>query len=229
MLPTLAVLSAVVLLPAHASLIGSTPGDGDTLTEQPGTISVVMNEEILSVDGADGANALQITDADGRFYGDGCVAVDGDTASTQAQLGEAGDYTLTFQVVSADGHPVSDTIAFAFEPAAGEEGEPGAEAAPVCGEAAPAASEPAASEPAASEPGAAETDAPSDQDPAPATASSDQGAGVEGDGAEEEASPFPFLTVGILAVLAVLALIAYRANRLRKDAGRDRSEGTDGA
>lgn len=230
MLPTLAVLSAVVLLPAHASLIGSTPSDGDTLTEQPGTISVVMNEEILSVDGADSSNALQITDADGRFYGDGCVAVDGDTASTEAQLGEAGDYTLTFQVVSADGHPVSDTIAFTFEPAEGEAGEPGAEAAPVCGEAAPAASEPAASEPAATEPGgAAETGAPAGEDAAPATASSDQGAGVEGDGTEEEAAPFPFLTVGILAVLAVLAFIAYRANRLRKDVGRDGTDGTDGA
>ena len=30
------------------------------------------------------------------FYGDGCLTVDGDTASMEVQLGEAGDYAMTF-------------------------------------------------------------------------------------------------------------------------------------
>ncbi|MCH1883425.1 copper resistance CopC family protein [Agrococcus sp. ARC_14] len=198
MLSTLAVLTAVVLLPAHASLIGSTPADGDVLTEQPGTFSVVMNEEILSVDGADSANAMQITDAAGLFYGTGCLTVDGDSASLEAELGEAGDYSLTFQVVSADGHPVSDTIDFSFDPAAGEAGQPGVAAAPVCGAAAPGTTD----------------------ESVPATASADQG--QEGDAAaptegEDAAGSFPFIAIGVLALLAVLAVIAYRANRLRND------------
>lgn len=203
MLSTLAVLSAVLLLPAHASVIGSSPADGATVTEQPGTFSVVMNEQILSVDGADSANAIQITDAAGLYYGDGCLAVDGDTASLDAQLGEAGDYTMTYQVVSADGHPVSDTIAFAFDPAEGEVGAPGVAEAPACGAAQTASTESAAAEaPAAS----AE---PSDA-AVPATASAEQG-----EQSDADAAPFPFLTVGVLAVLAVLAVIAYRANRMR--------------
>src|SRR5690606_38508275 len=98
-------------------------------------------------------------DAAGLFYGDGCLSVDGDTASMQAQLGEAGDYTLTFQVVSADGHPVSDTIDFTFDPADGEAGAPGVAEAPVCGAAAAA-------------PGAEDD---GDGDSAPATASAEQG------------------------------------------------------
>ena len=135
MLPAVAAIAAILILPAHASVIGTTPAAGDVLTEQPGTFSVTMNEQILSVEGADSANAIQVTDASGLYYGDGCFTVDGDTISLDAELGEAGDYALTFQVVSSDGHPVSDTIDFSFEPAEGEAGEPGAAEAPVCGQA----------------------------------------------------------------------------------------------
>lgn len=197
----IAALAAVLLLPAHASVIGSTPADGDTLTEQPGTFSVVMNEEILALEGADGANAMQLTDAEGRFYGDGCLAVDGETISLDAALGTAGDYTLTYQIVSADGHAVDGTVAFAFEPEAGAEGAPGAETAPVCGEAA-AEETPAATEPAEPE---ATSDAPA------ATASADQGTGTEEP--TEAEGQFPFVAIGILAVLGVLAVIAYTINR----------------
>lgn len=210
MLPTLAVLSAVLLLPAHAAVIGSTPADGATVTEQPGTFSVVMNEEILSVSGADSANAIQITDAAGRFYGDGCLTVEGDTASIDAELGEPGDYTLTYQVVSGDGHPVSDTVAFTFEPAAAEAGAPGTAEAPVCGQAAPAETT-APSSAASTEPTTAAS-----AEAVPATASAEQGESGDAEApAEGEASSFPFVTAGVLAVLAVLAIIAYRANRLR--------------
>lgn len=203
MLPTLAALSVALLLPAHASVIGSTPSAGDVLTEQPGTFSVVMNEELLSVEGADSANAIQVTDASGRFYGDGCASVDGDTISLEAALGEGGEYALTFQVVSADGHTVSDTIPFTFEPAEGQAGEPGAAAAPVCGTA------------------PAEGEAPA------ATAESGEAAPeATDDGAVEQGSSFPFLAVGVLAMLAVLAVIAFRANRLRGEL-RERRDETD--
>ena len=194
MLPAVAAIAAILILPAHASVIGTTPAAGDVLTEQPGTFSVTMNEQILSVEGADSANAIQVTDASGLYYGDGCFTVDGDTISLDAELGEAGDYALTFQVVSSDGHPVSDTIDFSFEPAEGEAGEPGAAEAPVCGEAAPGAT----------------------SEGVEATASADQGQASETEApAEDAGGSFPFIAIGVLAVLAVLAVIAYRANRLR--------------
>lgn len=196
----LTALAAVLILPAHASVIGTTPAAGDVLTEQPGTFSVVMNEELLALEGAGGGNALQLTDASGRFYGDGCATVDGDTISLDAQLGEAGDYALTFQVVSADGHPVSDTIPFTFEPDSGEAGAPGVAEAPVCGQSTPSES----------------------AESVPATASAEQGQPAEGDSAaeEQEAGSFPFLALGVVALLAVLAVIAYRVNRLRGDVQR---------
>ncbi|WAC66113.1 copper resistance protein CopC [Agrococcus sp. SL85] len=202
----LAVAAALVavLLPAHASVIGSTPAEGDALAAQPGTVSVTMNEEILDVPGG-GSNALQVTDASGAFYGDGCASVEGDTVSMPVELGAPGEYELTYQVVSADGHPVSDTIAFTYE---GEAGPAGLAEAPVCGEA--AATEPAeateteaAAEPAP--PGATSDDAPAATDAADPAA---QGA--------DEGGAFPFIAVGVLAMLAVLALIAYTVNKGRR-------------
>ena len=219
--PALAVLAAALILPAHASVIGSTPTDGDVVTAQPSTFSVVMNEEILVVEGADGANAMQVTDASGLFYGDGCVSVDGDTVSLDVQLGEAGDYTMTFQVVSADGHAVSDTVDFAFDPAEGEAGEPGAAEAPVCG--APAETDPGTETDAGTETdGATESDGVAESNEVTAPVGEGEAAGeapAEGDG-----GAFPFVAIGVLAVLAVLAFIAYRANRLRGDVEERRDD-----
>lgn len=202
----LAALAAVVLLPAHAAMIGSTPSDGDTVTEQPGTFSVVMNEEILALEGADSANRLQLTDAEGLFYGDGCVAVDGDTISLEAELGDAGDYTLAYQVVSADGHPVDGTVSFAFEPADGEAGAAGSETAPICGVEASATAEPGATSPTEPE---ASVD-PSQAAPSPGVTDDAEPTDAVTD---EEGGDFPFIAVGVLAVLIVLAIIAYTVNR----------------
>lgn len=204
-----AAVAVTLLLPAHASVIGSTPQDGSTVTEQPGSFSVVLNEPIIDVPGAENSNVLALTDAAGLYYGDGCVAVDGDTVSLDADLGAAGDYTLTYQVVSADGHSVSGETVFAFEPADGEGGPEGAAAAPVCGEAVPVESE-QATEPAASE----QATEPAASEP---TATAPVGEASDAPEAEEAGDQLPLLAIGVLAVLAVLAVIAYRVNRLRKD------------
>jgi copper resistance protein C len=202
MLTPLAAIAAVILLPAHASVTGTTPAEGAVLTEQAGTFSVTMNEEILAIEGAS-ANQIQLTDAEGLFYGDGCTTIEGDTISLAAALGAAGDYTLTYQVVSGDGHTVDGTVGFAFEPAAGQEGVSGLAAAPVCGAAAPVETGAGATDPAAGEP--ATSDAPE------ATASTTQGTVAPDE--EAEGGEFPFLAIGILAMLAVLGVIAYTVNR----------------
>jgi copper resistance protein C len=197
MLTPLAAIAAVILLPAHASVTGTTPADGSVLTEQPGTFSVTMNEEILAIEGAS-ANQIQLTDAEGLFYGDGCTTIAGDTISLDAALGGAGDYTLTYQVVSSDGHTVDGTVGFAFEPAAGQEGVSGLAAAPECG-AATAATEAATSGPTAT------SDAPQ------ATASTTHG--TQAPDAEAQGGDFPFLAIGVIALLAVLGVVAYTVNR----------------
>lgn len=214
MIPVVAsILLALVPLPAHAAVIDTAPGDGDTIQAQPGTISVTANEDILAIEGADGANAMRITDAAGLFYGDGCVDVSGPEISAEVELGAAGDYTVVYQLVSADGHAIDGTFSFAYEPAAGEPAATGLAEAPVCGQAAPAetsqAAEPTSSEPATTEPAATE---PAETDDAAAPVATSDAAPTEAP-EDGQGGDIPFLAIGILATLAVLAVIAYTINR----------------
>jgi len=117
---------------AHSYLIASTPVDGETLTRMPEAFSVTSNEELLDLVGDGTGFGMQIVDAAGRYYGDGCLSIGVSSLSTSAALGEAGRYELIWQIVSADGHPVSGTIAFDWEPDADFVPSEAAETPPVC-------------------------------------------------------------------------------------------------
>ncbi|MER3394236.1 MAG: copper resistance protein CopC, partial [Microcella pacifica] len=125
---------------AHNAVVSTTPEEGETLTEVPEFFVVTTNEAMLDVGGEGAGFAIQVTDGSGLFYGDGCVDVGGPSMSTPAALGEAGDYTMAFQYVSADGHTLSDTLEFRYEPAAGAEASAGSPVPPTCGEEPAAAS-----------------------------------------------------------------------------------------
>ena len=113
--------AALVVVPAmpasaHNYLVASSPAEGEVVTEQPGVVSLETNAELLDVEG--GA-VIQVQGPDGRYYGDGCAEVVGISAEMVAQLGTPGAYTVTWRVVSTDGHPISGTWTFDWQPAAG--------------------------------------------------------------------------------------------------------------
>ena len=101
---------------AHDELVDSTPSAGETLTALPEAFSITMNEDLLDLDDKGSGFGILVQDAEGRYYGDGCVAVDGPTMSADAVLGAAGEYTFIWQVVSSDGHPTSDEFTFEWAP-----------------------------------------------------------------------------------------------------------------
>ena len=127
-----AALVVVPALPAsaHNYLVSSAPAAGAVVTEQPGTVSLETNDELLEVE--DGA-VIQVHGPDGRFYSDGCTSVAGPSAETQVVLGAPGEYTVAWKVVSTDGHPISGTWAFTWQPAEGVELGDGSEEPPACG------------------------------------------------------------------------------------------------
>lgn len=122
---------------AHNYVISSTPVAGDTLTELPDVFQVTTNEPLLTLDGSTAGFALQVVDAAGLHYETGCVTVEGATMSAEPRLGAAGGYTVLWQVVSEDGHTVSDQIPFTWAPADDAEVSEGTAAAPACGDALP--------------------------------------------------------------------------------------------
>ena len=119
---------------AHNYYISSTPGINEVLTTLPEKFIVSTNDNLLDLDGATGGFFIKVTGPDGLYYGDGCVTVEGPSVSMPAALGPAGSYTLDWQVVSADGHTVSDSIPFQWQPAAGQESSTqGSTKVPNCG------------------------------------------------------------------------------------------------
>jgi methionine-rich copper-binding protein CopC len=112
------VLAVAAPASAHNYLVSSSPEVGSTIAEVPAQFSVTTNDDLLQIGDDTKGFGILVTDAAGRYYGDGCIAVDGPTVSMPASLGEPGDYTLTWQVVSADGHSVSDSFPFTWTGAA---------------------------------------------------------------------------------------------------------------
>ncbi|MFD3445003.1 copper resistance protein CopC [Microbacteriaceae bacterium 4G12] len=189
---------------AHNYLVSSTPAEGDTLAELPDRFDITTNEALLDLGGSTGAFALQVTDADGQYYGDGCLDITGPSLSTAAELGAPGTYTVQWQVVSADGHSVSDEFAFEWAPAATGEESAGSTAPPVCGEGddpAPAsAAEPA---PTASEQGT-DSSTPTDGDGSANDTDADADADAVGSDQADSGSS-DALWIGAAVIAAVLA------------------------
>ncbi|MEO5922183.1 MAG: copper resistance CopC family protein [Pseudolysinimonas sp.] len=136
----------------HNALIASTPEAGQTLTELPPQFSITTNEALLALPGSNGF-ALQIQDAAGAYFGDGCVEVVDATMSADAALGEPGAYTMLWQAVSADGHSVDGAIPFSWAPEGDVDVSASSATPPVCGQAAsPSPTANATAAPATSEP-----------------------------------------------------------------------------
>jgi methionine-rich copper-binding protein CopC len=132
-LVTGALVITTVSAQAHNYVLGTNPAADSVVTEVPIAFSVSTNDALLDISGAANGFAIQVTDAEGLYYGDGCGVVEGGTYSSGATLGAAGAYRFLWQVISADGHTVSEEFAFTFEPAADTIRSEGLTTAPMCG------------------------------------------------------------------------------------------------
>ncbi|TDX74897.1 hypothetical protein EDF35_3872 [Rathayibacter sp. PhB151] len=117
---------------AHDSVLGSSPSPGAQVTEVT-EVSLSFNDTLLDLGGASNAFAIQVLGPDGRYYSEGCVALDGSTVSVPAALGAPGEYEVRWQVVSSDGHPTSDSYTFDYAPDPATTAAEGAATAARCG------------------------------------------------------------------------------------------------
>ena len=117
-LVTASVLGLAAPAFAHNFLVTSTPSAGKTLTALPSAFTITTNEGLLDLSGHGAGFAFDIEDANGQFYGDGCVTVTGPSMSIDPVIGAAGKYRVLWQIVSADGHVVSNSYSFTWKPPA---------------------------------------------------------------------------------------------------------------
>lgn len=195
----LAAAVAIALLPAvaasaHDYLVSSDPAADATVTAPPSAVTLTFNDRVLDLSG-DGSSTLLTVTGPGtatRHFEIGCATVADRTVSSGVALGAAGSYTVTYQIVSADGHTVSNSYAFTYQPPAGTAEAPGTEATPCGAATAPASAPPAASDPASPEATSGGADAQvTASTPQPTTTAGDSGLG---------------LVIGIAIAIVVLAL-----------------------
>jgi LPXTG-motif cell wall-anchored protein len=98
---------------AHSALKSSTPTNSEIIDLLPSVISLTFNEDLLSIEGEQ-VNTLALTGSDGTDYVLLQPTISGAVLSAQPADGDypAGDYLLSYRVVSADGHPITGEIAF---------------------------------------------------------------------------------------------------------------------
>jgi methionine-rich copper-binding protein CopC len=117
---------------AHDYVVSTTPKADSTVDAAVPTVDVTFDDVVLDPQHDGSTTVLQVTDAAGTHFESSCPAVSGRTISVPAALGGAGAYTVTWRIVSADGHPVSGTFGFDYRPAAGVPTSAGQAASP-CG------------------------------------------------------------------------------------------------
>lgn len=98
---------------AHARLLSSEPGGGSTVTQPPGSIRLVFDQQIEASFGG-----VQVFDPDGVRVPERSAATITATTVEVAidEIERIGTYTVAFRVISADGHPIESRYSFLFEP-----------------------------------------------------------------------------------------------------------------
>ncbi|TGN74567.1 hypothetical protein E5083_20420 [Streptomyces bauhiniae] len=96
---------------AHAALTGSDPAQGVVVDRAPTQISLTFSEQV-----AMGDDSLRVLDPKGKPVQSGKPAnVSGTTYAVRLHAGLAdGTYTVAYQVVSADSHPVAGAYTFSI-------------------------------------------------------------------------------------------------------------------
>lgn len=126
-LALLALVGFALPASAHTELTGSDPADGATVITAPASVTLSFNEGVQ-----DFALSVVVTGPDGAQYAAGEPVADGTSVSTTVNpLGSAGIYTVAYRIVSADDHPVTGQVTFAYAPPPVATTSPAGSAAPT--------------------------------------------------------------------------------------------------
>ena len=94
---------------AHNVLVGSDPKDGTSMATGPSTVSLTFDLPIQLGD----FDVITVTGPNSTRWEAGKATVDSNVISAPVRpLGAAGQYTIGYRILSADGHPVSGEVKF---------------------------------------------------------------------------------------------------------------------
>lgn len=113
---------------AHDNLSDASPAADETVA-QIDTVALTFSGELIDFSQASFA---QIQGPDGLFYESSCSTIDRNILSTPVKLGAPGVYSVLWNAVSSDGHPISEGYTFTYAPADNSESGLGWDL-PACG------------------------------------------------------------------------------------------------
>jgi len=98
---------------AHSYLAASNPKNGSTVTALPATLALIFNENLLVVKGKK-TNAITISHRTGVRIRQGVASVTKNVLTVPIASSQKihGRITVSYRVVSADGHPVNGSFFF---------------------------------------------------------------------------------------------------------------------
>lgn len=132
LLAVVAVLALAGPARAHDQLTDSSPADGQTLHEPPEELVLNFSGELSDL------GTQLVAAGPGGPVADGEPMVEGTRLTQRLRTGAtAGDYTVTWRVVSSDGHPIAGEFSFTVDQAASSETDPADDAAQTTGAGAP--------------------------------------------------------------------------------------------
>ena len=97
---------------AHDYLVGSNPKANTAVSAAPKAVTLTFDDIVLS---KPAPPQVTVKGPDGHYYETGCASATDRVVSVPVDLGPTGKYTVTWRIVSADGHPVSDSISFTYD------------------------------------------------------------------------------------------------------------------
>ncbi|MBT2485039.1 MULTISPECIES: copper resistance CopC family protein [unclassified Microbacterium] len=182
---------------AHDNLLDTVPAAGETVTTVE-TVSLTFSGELIDFDETSFA---QVRGPDGLYYETSCSTVEINTLNTPVALGEPGTYTVAWNALSSDGHPISESYEFDYAPTPG--------AASTLGWNVPACR----SDEERVQPGAAPTTAPSESaNVSPIPTPADTSTGAPDDTGEGAAA---LIVAGGVIVTALVAAVVWFRRRGR--------------
>ena len=117
----LALATTIAFAPAasaHDELTGTMPKNGATVTSAPSSLELTFAEKPLAV-----GNQISVKAPDGSTS-KATPKVDGSTVSAPFAGHGDGAYTVTWRVVSSDGHPISGSYTFTLKGGTASTGAP---------------------------------------------------------------------------------------------------------
>jgi len=115
----LLLVSLMVLLPsaaqAHDQLVDAAPAEGEAVEAGVIDIDLRFSDDVLNLGSGNEILVIGPAGEDSALQNNSCAFVDGDMVSTQVDLDQPGDYTVSWRVVSGDGHPISGIQRFSVE------------------------------------------------------------------------------------------------------------------